>query len=55
MAVRRAAVDEWSTSSTFVQNDETDQRSIQINNGTVNTMYRQLARARSLPTRLFGV
>jgi hypothetical protein len=39
--------DEWSTSSTFVQNDETDQRSIQINNGTVNTMYRQLARART--------
>jgi len=40
-------VDEWSTSSTFVQNDETDQRSIQINNGTVNTMYRQLARVRT--------
>jgi len=39
--------DEWSTSSTFVQNDETDQRTIQINNGTVNTMYRQLARART--------
>jgi hypothetical protein len=39
--------DEWSTSSTFVQNDETDQRSIQINNSTVNTMYRQLARART--------
>ena len=42
--------DEWSTSSTFVQNDETDQRSIQINNGTVNTMYRQLARARTSAT-----
>src|SRR6476660_3470779 len=41
--------DEWSTSSTFVQNDETDQRSIQINNSTVNTMYRQLARARTSP------
>jgi hypothetical protein len=39
--------DEWSTSSTFVQNDETDQRSIAINNSTVNTMLRQLARART--------
>src|SRR5688500_9238423 len=39
--------DEWSTSSTFVQNDETDQRSIQINNGTVTGMYRALARART--------
>src|SRR5678815_5112273 len=29
-------VDEWATSSTFVQNQETDQRSIQLNNGTVN-------------------
>src|SRR5215217_8032519 len=25
-------VDEWATSSTFVQNDETDQRTIQLNN-----------------------
>jgi starch-binding outer membrane protein, SusD/RagB family len=39
--------DEWSTSSTFVQNDETDQRSIQLNNSTVTTMFRQLARART--------
>jgi hypothetical protein len=39
--------DEWSTSSTFVQNDETDQRSIQTNNSTVTTMFRQLARART--------
>jgi hypothetical protein len=38
--------DEWSTSSTFVQNDETDQRSIVISNSTVTTMFRQLARAR---------
>jgi len=38
--------DEWSTSSTFVQNDETDQRSIQISNSTVTTMFRNLARAR---------
>src|SRR5690349_9567184 len=42
--------DEWSTSSTFVQNDETDQRSIQTNNSTVNTMFRQLARARTSST-----
>jgi hypothetical protein len=40
VALRRLLADEWSTSSTFVQNDETDQRSIQINNSTVNTMYR---------------
>jgi hypothetical protein len=39
--------DEWSTSSTFVQNDETDQRSIQVNNSTVTGMFRQLARART--------
>jgi hypothetical protein len=38
--------DEWSTSSTFVQNDETDQRSIQVSNSTVTTMFRNLARAR---------
>jgi hypothetical protein len=38
--------DEWSTSSTFVQNDETDQRSIVVSNSTVTTMFRNLARAR---------
>jgi hypothetical protein len=38
--------DEWSTSSTFVQNDETDQRKIQTNNSTVTTMFRDLARTR---------
>src|SRR5215467_1086422 len=37
-------VDEWATSSTFVQNDETDQRSIQLNNATVNTELRALYR-----------
>jgi hypothetical protein len=42
--------DEWSTSSTFVQNDETDQRSIQINNSTVTNMFRNLARARQSAT-----
>ena len=39
--------DEWATSSTFVQNDETDQRNIQTNNSTVTGMYRALARART--------
>jgi hypothetical protein len=42
--------DEWSTSSTFVQNDETDQRSIQINNSTITNMFRYLARARQSST-----
>src|SRR5215468_7637461 len=37
-------VDEWATSSTFVQNDETDQRSIQLNNSTVNGDLRALYR-----------
>ena len=39
--------DEWSTSSTFVQNDETDLRAIQTNNGTITGMFRWLARART--------
>jgi hypothetical protein len=39
--------DEWATSSTFVQNDETDQRSIQLNNGTVQGNLRSLYRVRT--------
>src|SRR5512143_362680 len=39
--------DEWATSSTFVKNQETDQRSIQLNNGTVNTELRALYRVRT--------
>jgi starch-binding outer membrane protein, SusD/RagB family len=39
--------DEWATSSTFVQNQETDQRSIQLNDGTVNTELRALYRVRT--------
>ena len=39
--------DEWSTSSTFIQNDETDQRHIQENNGTVTTELRNLFRTRT--------
>jgi starch-binding outer membrane protein, SusD/RagB family len=39
--------DEWSTSSTFIQNDETDQRRIQENNSSVTGMFRNLNRART--------
>jgi hypothetical protein len=39
--------DEWATSSTFVQNQETDQRQIQLNNATVNTELRALYRVRT--------
>jgi hypothetical protein len=39
--------DEWSTSSTFIQNDETDQRRIQYINSSVTGMLRQLYRTRT--------
>jgi hypothetical protein len=39
--------DEWSTSSTFIQNDETDQRRIQLNNSSITGMFRSLARVRT--------
>lgn len=39
--------DEWSTSSTFPQNDETDQRRIQENNGQVTGMLYRLYRNRT--------
>jgi hypothetical protein len=39
--------DEWSTSSTFIQNDEVDQRSISLDNASVRNQFRQLARART--------
>jgi starch-binding outer membrane protein, SusD/RagB family len=39
--------DEWSTSSTFIQNDETDQRRIQLNNTIIRDMFRDLARVRT--------
>lgn len=39
--------DEWSTSSTFVQNDETDQRSIQLNNSVITGFLRNVARTRT--------
>jgi hypothetical protein len=43
--------DEWSTSSTFVQNDETDERTIQVSNSTVEGMFRDLARTRTSATQ----
>lgn len=39
--------DEWSTSSTFIQNDETDQRVIKEDNGSINTQLRNLYRTRT--------
>lgn len=39
--------DEWSTSSTFIQNDETDQRRIQYINSSVTGMLRTLFRTRT--------
>jgi hypothetical protein len=39
--------DEWSSSSTFVQNDETDQRTIKENNSSVTDMLRGMARVRT--------
>lgn len=39
--------DEWSTSSTFIQNDETDQRVIKEDNGSVTNMLRNLYRVRT--------
>jgi len=40
-------VDEYASSSTFVQNDETDQRTIQLNNATVTSTLRLLYRVRT--------
>ncbi len=39
--------DEFASSSSFVQNDETDQRQIQLNNSTVNSALRMLYRVRT--------
>lgn len=39
--------DEWSTSSTFIQNDETDQRNIPEFNSSITGMLRQLYRTRT--------
>lgn len=48
-------VDEWATSSTFVQNDETDQRQIQLNNSTVNSTLRLLYRVRTSANQAVGL
>ena len=39
--------DEWSTSSTFVQNDEVDERSIKLDNASVRNQFRELERIRT--------
>jgi hypothetical protein len=39
--------DEWSTSSTFVQNDEVDERNIKTDNASVRDQFRLLARVRT--------
>lgn len=39
--------DEWSTSSTFIQNDETDQRKVQLLNTQVTQFYRNVNRVRT--------
>lgn len=39
--------DEWKSSDTFFQRNETDQRSVQESNGNVQGMYRELHRART--------
>jgi hypothetical protein len=39
--------DEWASSSTFVQNDETDQRQIKLDNATVQSQLRLLYRVRT--------
>ena len=46
--------DEWSTSSTFIQNDETDQRRIQENNGSVTGQFRNLNRVRTAANQAIG-
>ncbi len=39
--------DEWATSSTFVQNDETDLRAVQVENSSITGMYRDINRVRT--------
>lgn len=39
--------DEWSTSSTFIQNDETDQRVVKLDNSSVDGQLRNLYRTRT--------
>lgn len=39
--------DEWATSSTFIQNDEVDQRNIRTNNSAITQIFRDNARVRT--------
>lgn len=39
--------DEWTTSSTFIQNDEADERRISLTNSTVTTQFRTVNQART--------
>ena len=39
--------DEWTTSSTFIQNDEADERNISLDNSSVTGQYRTVNRART--------
>ena len=39
--------DEWTTSSTFIQNDEADERRISLNNGTVTNEFRAVNQTRT--------
>lgn len=47
--------DEWSTSSTFIQNDEADQRRVSLNNGTVTGFYRSLNQVRTASNQAIGL
>lgn len=48
-------VDEWATSSTFVQNDETDQRQTKLDNATVQGELRALYRVRTSANQAIGL
>ncbi|GLC25993.1 hypothetical protein [Roseisolibacter agri] len=47
--------DEWSTSSTFIQNDEFDQRKIVDNNSAATALYRNLNRVRTAANQAIPV
>jgi hypothetical protein len=48
--------DEWSTSSTFIQNDEVDQRKIRLDNSSVRNIFRALAKVRTSSNQaIFGL
>lgn len=47
--------DEWSTSSTFVQNDEADERQMSANNSTVLGFYRNLNQVRTAANQAIGL